>query len=307
MQRLTRRAFIAGGVGLGAATTGWLELQALRGEYDHRDPVVAGRASASAFARALQQLERDVHAPALIHIGHSTHLLALAGKRLLTDPWFHDPAHGGMRHAHGPATTADRLGALDVVLITHEHPDHADPRALDQLDKRAHCLVGTRPLVALCKRLGFAAVTQLAQWETVQLGPLAISATPAVHDVPEVGFAITAHAAPGVYFAGDTAQQPRAFAEIAERYAPAVAILPIDGTQLRTDRRWVMNPEEAAAAAHTLGVRLALPSHHDAHFTDGLLRLWAKIETNPAQRFDQALRTSPIHCTLPTPAQLLPL
>src|SRR5262245_46516381 len=136
MRTITRRALISGGAALGLAAAARLELQSLRGQYDHQTPKVT---AAEAFARALAALDAE---PALLHVAHSTHLLSLSGRKLLTDPWFYDPAHGGMRHARGPAVAAEALGALDVVLITHAHPDHADPQALDRLDKRAHCVCG---------------------------------------------------------------------------------------------------------------------------------------------------------------------
>ena len=306
MRRIGRRGFLTAVAAGGAVAAGAaLELRSLRGEYDHRD---AQQPTAQrAFARALQQLERDLHAPALLHVGHSTHVLALGGKKLLTDPWFHDPAHGGMRHARGPAARADQLGQLDAVLITHEHPDHADPRALDQLDKRAHCIVGTKNLVALCKRLGFTSVTQLRPGETLSLAPLAITATPAVHDIPEVGFAISRYGGPSIYFAGDTAMQASAFEAIKERHAPAAAILPIDGTRLRGDRRWVMTAEEAARAAKLLGTRVAIASHADTVFTDWLLQLWASVDDHATHRFTTTACTRQATCLAPTPGDMIAL
>jgi len=93
-----------------------------------------------------------------------------------------------------------------------------------------------------------------------------VTAVPALHDVPEIGFVIEAGES-RLYFAGDTAEQP-AFAAIAERFRPTLAILPIDGTRLRGSPFGSMGPGEAARAARTLGARTVVASHADAVFTD---------------------------------------
>lgn len=56
------------------------------------------------------------------HLVHSCLLVEVAGRRLLVDP---GGFSGDAVHALGPEV----LGAIDVVAITHQHPDHVD-RAL---------------------------------------------------------------------------------------------------------------------------------------------------------------------------------
>ena len=56
----------------------------------------------------------------ITHLGHSCVLLETAGQRILVDP--------------GDFSTAWRgLTDLDAVLVTHQHPDHADPTELPKL------------------------------------------------------------------------------------------------------------------------------------------------------------------------------
>src|SRR5690348_1031756 len=65
-------------------------------------------------------------------VGGPTLLLEIGGVRLLTDPTFYPPgSHAvGSRElikTGGPAVTADDLGRIDAVLLSHDqHPDNLD-------------------------------------------------------------------------------------------------------------------------------------------------------------------------------------
>lgn len=267
---MKRRHVIAGAVASFAAGAAFWEKRKLDGAYDWTERL---RATATErWARSLETLGRDLLAAdgAIVHVGQSTHLLALGGRRLLTDPWFHDPAFGALAHERGPAVAPSGVGPLDFILVTHEHADHCDPKALDRLDKSARVLCNNDSLKATIRKLGFTQVDVLAEWEEAVTAGLTITAVPAIHDIEEVGFVVKSDAHT-VYFAGDTNTQP-AFAEIAERLSPTFAILPVDGTRLIGGEQWVMTPADAVAAARVLGVSGAMPSHADAYFSDRLVR-----------------------------------
>src|SRR3954451_24455926 len=68
-----------------------------------------------------------------LHTGGPTLVLDLAGIRIVTDPTFDPPGEypiGGGRvlvKLAGPAVPADSLGAVDLVLLSHDqHPDNLD-------------------------------------------------------------------------------------------------------------------------------------------------------------------------------------
>jgi L-ascorbate metabolism protein UlaG (beta-lactamase superfamily) len=77
----------------------------------------------------------------ITHIGGPTTLIEVAGRRILTDPTFDAP---GRRYAFGwgtssrklagPALAPEAIGAVDVVLLTHEHHD-------DNLDAAGRALL----------------------------------------------------------------------------------------------------------------------------------------------------------------------
>lgn len=269
---MNRRRAIAGLAVTGtAAAAGLAEWRNLQGDFDHRRLRAPDGVDAWNASLARLDAEADTAAGAFVHVGQSTHLLSIAGARLLTDPWFYDPSFGALSHEIGPAIAPDGIGRLDVVLITHDHPDHFDPVAVDRLDKRALAIVATKELMSKTKRLGFRSVELLEPWQSYGSGdPLKITAVPAVHDIYEIGFVVEG-AGRSVYFAGDTRLHADLPA-IAERFAPTAAILPVDGTRLAGSKDlWVMTPEDACEAARILKVKLALPSHADAYFSDKLV------------------------------------
>jgi L-ascorbate metabolism protein UlaG (beta-lactamase superfamily) len=298
--RLSRRALFAGTGALVASAAG-VEAASLAGSFDHRAPPDFERKSAQgpALERALSRRDDGI-----VHIGHSTHLVDVDGLRVLTDPWFSDPAFGALAHTRGPACDVETLVSVDVIAISHEHPDHADLAALDRFSEktRALVLVPNGALVSKLRELGFPQVTALAAWEHAELRGVRLEAVPALHDVPELGFVIRGRAA-SVYFAGDTAFHSD-FERIRERHRPTVALLPVDGTSLRGSSRPTLDAVEAARAAALLGVRRAIPSHAETRFTDPLAEhlLTAQSPNFGPERFAHELALRVPHCRYQRPA-----
>lgn len=285
---LTRRRWLGWALGVGAAGT---ELASLAGTWDHRALSVAGPslAAPSLAAPALSGTPPSAAAGSarLLHIGHCCHLIEVGGQRWLTDPWFFNPAFGSLTHSS--ALRADAVGPLDGIFISHRHPDHFDPSALRQLDRRAQVWTPDESLVPGLRELGFAAVSVSNPWQTLQLGSLAVSFVPAVHDVPEHSL-LLAGADARVLFCGDTGPHDH-WAEIRRRYQPTTALLPCDGTSLRWEPRQIMNPSEAARAALELGCPQILQTHADATYTDPVARyLLSSTEDSPVARLDRALQ-----------------
>ena len=147
------------------------------------------------------------------YIGGPTALLELDGLRLLTDPTF-DP--GGtdyptaaytLHKTQPPALPPDALGAIDAVLLSHDHH-------FDNLDTAGRAVLGharaVYTTVVGAGRLG-AAATGLAPWDDVALSPtVMLTATPARHGPdggdrgPVIGFLLTQAGGPAIYVSGDT-------------------------------------------------------------------------------------------------------
>lgn len=262
-----------------------LELASLRGNFDNRRlPQLNTDAD---FGQRLLELDA-LDTGGVLHIGQSTHLLALGGLRILTDPWFFDPAFGSLTHQHALPVKPQSVGPLDVIAITHDHPDHADRHALDRLDKNALVLVGVPELLPAMRQLGFSQVEYVPVGKDLSVGALTITATLGVHDVPEQGFVFSV-GDQSVYFAGDSATHA-GLPQIAERFRLSLAILPIDGTRLRWEPRLVMDPSDAADATALLQPKHVMPSHADAVQSDPLAaHLLTECAHDPHRTFQRLL------------------
>jgi L-ascorbate metabolism protein UlaG (beta-lactamase superfamily) len=301
--KISRRKLLVSGAALTAGVA-FLEYRSLTGHFDHRRWL--GATGAQRYAESRARLASTAGDGALVHVGHSTHLLAVAKTTFLTDPWFFDPAFGALTHITGPAVSPEDIGELGCVLVSHDHADHVDMRAIDRMDKRAVAIVATEGLASRFRASGFGAVHVLRPWEVMRVGDATVTAVPGLHDIYEIGFVVEG-AGRSVYFAGDSRLHPDLPA-IAERFAPSCALLPVDGTRLTGGAMHVMTPEDATVAARTLKVKLAIPSHGEARFSDPLAQtLLASTIADAPAKFAVAMKQAlpDVTCVVPLPGELV--
>ncbi len=224
------------------------------------------------------------------HVGGPTALLEVDGWRVLTDPTFDAPGRTyrfgwgtSSRKTTGPAVPADRVGDVDVVLLTHDH--HAD-----NLDDAGRALLPRDRVVVTtvpgARRLGPPAVG-LRPWATTRLEhpgrpTLTVTATPCRHGPPAsgpvvgavVGFALAwegqRHGA--VWVSGDTVLH-RGVRRVAERVRVGTAVLHLGGVRFAATGpvRYSMTRADARRLCADLRPRTVLPVHHEgwSHFADG--------------------------------------
>ena len=122
----------------------------------------AARAGARAPADA-----RGAAAPdrSLYRLGHSTVLLRLRGGWWLTDPVFSERASPvqflGPKRFHAPPISLAELPPLRGVILSHDHYDHLDHRAIKALASKTEVFlsplgVGDRLAAWVCRRTGSA-------------------------------------------------------------------------------------------------------------------------------------------------------
>jgi L-ascorbate metabolism protein UlaG (beta-lactamase superfamily) len=227
-------------------------------------------------------------------VGGPTAVLEYAGLRLLTDPTFDPPGRheSGLTKLTGPAVSAEEVGPIDAVLLSHDqHADNLD------ISGRAFLARAARTLTTVmgAERLGGNAVG-LEPWTSVELerpggGPVTVTAVPAQHGPegcepvtgPVVGFVLTAADAPTLYVSGDNASVD-VVRTIADREGPIeLAVLFAGGVSIpqRFDGAYLtLSAERAAQAAQVLGARAVVPVHFEgwAHFTHGAAELRAAFE-----------------------------
>jgi len=258
---ISRRAWLSAASVIGAA--GAFEALSLGGAFDHRD---APRVSDNSMWRsAFMRIERlGDYVNGVCPIGHSTNLMVIKGTRVLTDPWFYDPADGLLCHDEGPAVLPEDMGPLHAIFISHNHGDHFDKSALDRLDKTAKVLTTTEGVAKSVRRLGYTDIVTLPAWASVTIGKAELVLVPSFHSPHSLGLVLrNDQGKDGIYFASDTAFSD-SLREITDRLQPRLAILPVDGAKTRFFSRRVMNIEEAMAATRLLQVRRVVPSHDGA-------------------------------------------
>ncbi len=120
-------------------------------------------------------------------LGHSTVLLELGGRRLLTDPVFGlraSPLPGiGPRRFHPVPVTLEELPPLDAVLLSHDHYDHLCAPTIRALAGRGVPVVTPLGVGHRLERFGWAPakVHELDWGEAVEVAGLRFTATPAQH------------------------------------------------------------------------------------------------------------------------------
>lgn len=222
----------------------------------------------------------------LTYVGHATVLVEAPGLRCLTDPFLRDRL--GPLRRHGPTPDPDALGPLDLVLISHAHPDHFDLRSL----RRLH----GDPLVIVPHGLGRAAqravrrVRAVGHGEPVAVGGWTVTAVPARHlrwpfEARTNALGYLLEGPTSVYFAGDTGFYP-AMSDLIGR--ADIALLPIG--------RWGphrgpghLDPVTAARVAALIGARFVLPIHWGTLYPQGLHRAWRRPLDEPAIAFAAAM------------------
>jgi L-ascorbate metabolism protein UlaG (beta-lactamase superfamily) len=218
------------------------------------------------FARALaaSDFEQDVFSTSLgelkiIFVGHGTLMFEFAGKVIHIDP------------VSGFADYA-RLPKADLILVTHEHGDHFDLKAIDILRKATTDLILTEKC---SEKIGGGIVMKNGQ-SLVKQG-IKIEAVPAYNIVhlrsqgnpyhPKGqgnGYVLT-FGDKKVYVAGDTENTPE-----------MKALKNIDIAFLPMNLPYTMTPEMAADAAKAFRPRILYPYH----FSDTNLSRLTKLLKN---------------------------
>ena len=213
-------------------------------------------------------------------VGGPTALIEIDGFRLLTDPTFDLPGsyqlpQVKLEKLSPPALTADAIGEVDAVLLSHDqHSDNLDKSGKRFLSRAKRVL--TTEIGA--KRLG-GHVEGFAPWASTELTKngrsLTITAAPARHgphgieplagDV--IGFVLSSKNSRPIYISGDTVWYD-GVAEVAQRFKAGV-VMPFAGAaQTRGPFHLTMDVNDTIETARAFPDAVIVPLHTDgwAHF-----------------------------------------
>ena len=230
-------------------------------------PLLAGEA----FLADVREAVDGLH---LWWLGQSGFLVAWEGRYLLLDPYLSDSltrkyADTDKPHVRMTERVVDpaRLGFVDVVTASHAHTDHLDPDTLKPLASAR--LVAPEAHRELAAERAGRAPTGIDDGGTVTVAGFEITAVPAAHEAIErddagrmlhLGYVVRCGPFT-LYHAGDTIPYDGMAARVGGGID--VALLPINGRAPERRVAGNLTGEEAAALAHEIGARLAVPMHFE--------------------------------------------
>jgi L-ascorbate metabolism protein UlaG (beta-lactamase superfamily) len=183
-------------------------------------------------------------------IGHGTLMMTFNNKVIYIDPvsMFGD---------------FSKMPKADLILITHEHPDHLDSKTIELLTKENTSVI----LTEVCaKSLGKGDI--MANGDVKDLPGITVTAVPAYnpgkafHPKGNGNGYVLQFGNKKVYVAGDTEYIP----EMAELKNIDIAFLPMN-------LPYTMSPEQVAEAAKVIRPKILYPYHFGETNTDELLAL----------------------------------
>jgi L-ascorbate metabolism protein UlaG (beta-lactamase superfamily) len=207
------------------------------------------------------KFEKDVFPTAkgdleITFLGHGTLMMTFGGKTIHVDPY-------------GDVADYGTLPKADLVLVTHEHFDHLDPKALKAILKPDTTIVASKSCA-----VKLPAAVIMANGEKRAVLGLVIEALPAyniAHKRPDGnpfhpkgggnGYVVD-FGGKRVYIAGDTEATP----EMTSLKGIDVAFLPMD-------LPYTMSVDQVAAAAKAFRPRVLYPYHYGDTDTGQLVRL----------------------------------
>ncbi|UUQ63525.1 MBL fold metallo-hydrolase [Pseudomonas fuscovaginae UPB0736] len=212
----------------------------------------------------------------VFRLGHSTLLLKLHGKFWLTDPVFSERASpvqwAGPKRFHQPPISLEELPPIEAVILSHNHYDHLDRKAVLALAAKTQHFLAPLGVGDLLVKWGVAPqkVQQLDWWEETSVDGIRFAATPSQHfsgrtlfDNNQTLWASWVIIAGDVriFFSGDSGYFD-GFKQIGEHYGPFDLTLMETGAYNVDWPHVHMQPEQSLQAHLDLQGRWLLPIHN---------------------------------------------
>lgn len=226
-----------------------------------------------------EQIYQDDEKLTVKWVTHSTFLIQLDGKTILTDPIWSERASpvqfiGPKRHVL-PTISLDELPVVDIVLISHNHYDHLDLHTCRELKKRfpeIRFLVPYGVKSWFQKNVCRQFVEEFVWWENRLFVDLSFTCVPAQHFSGRTLFDRNKTLWCGwvvqsknrcLYFAGDTGYNPVDFCEIGKKFPSIdVSLIPIGAYAPREFMKPVhVNPSDAVQIHLDVGSKRSIGCH----------------------------------------------
>ncbi len=244
-------------------------------------------------------------------LGHASTVIEMDGVRLVTDPVLRRLV--GPLYRRVPRPLSEPMTDPDVILISHLHLDHYDPRSLRLFRRDTPILAPVGAGLSLRWR-GFRDIHEFAPGDRIRIGSVELVGTDAKHKgtrhplaarTPSLGYVVSGTRS--VYFAGDTGF----FSGIADVWPERLdlAMLPIAGIGPLMPEFKHMSPRHAVKAMELLRPRIVVPIHWGTYHLPGtaIFRLGPDFHRRAPYLFmAQAAALEPdVHAVLLRPGEQL--
>jgi len=245
-------------------------------------------------------------------LGHSTMLIRIGGKTILTDPVFSDAIFpirllAPKAFAYSKPIEITDLPNVDVVLISHDHFDHLDYASIRALSAKNSMFVTPLGVGSHLKKWGVPQdrIIERDWWQDTAIDGLRLTATPAQHfsgrgviDRSTTLWASWVIDGNGerLFFSGDSGYFA-GFKDIGERFGPFDLTILESGAY---NENWIdvhMLPEQTVQAHMDLNGKVLQPIHWGKF--DLALHGWAE----PVERLLVAAQQSGVHLATPAIGQ----
>lgn len=232
----------------------------------------------------------------LTWLGHAAFFIRIGGLNVLTDPYlttYAGPAGLGPRRFVKCGVPLSALPRIDLLVVSHNHYDHLDERALARLPDKAHMtVVVPLRLAPFFHERGFPNVVELDWHQSHKIKGVTVTALPVVHWSRRSGFDTNRTLWAGfqlrsddhnLFFGGDSGYAS-VFKEIGEQYGPFdTALLGIGAYEPRAMMKAShANPEEAVQMGRDLRASRVVGMHW------GTVLLTVEPPFEPPERFRKA-------------------
>ena len=236
------------------------------------------------------EIQRDLQ---FAWLGHTTFLIKIDDKMILTDPMFSQRAGSfgwvSPKRYSETLASADILPTIDVVLITHNHPDHLDEDSIKALISKTGYFIVPLAMGEILEEWGVSQknIFELDWWQSKSIDDLTITAAPAKHTSERGIFDknMTLWASYGIrgkkqnlYLSGDSGWHEGLY-EIGERLGPFdLTFFEIGAySNLKGQMEVHYSPEQAVKAHQAVRGKLIVPSGWGT-FDLGLFHWFEPIE-----------------------------
>ncbi|MCD8554638.1 MBL fold metallo-hydrolase [Seleniivibrio sp.] len=209
-------------------------------------------------------------------LGHASVMLKQGDMKIITDPVFSKRVSplsfiGPERYTDDNPIRGVNIGFVDAVIISHNHYDHLDERAIKSLKDRVGMFIVPLGVGQYLEKWGVdpLRIIELDWYQSLSMPNMKITATPALHrsgrsyfDTNKTFWASYVIEMGGhkVFFSGDSGYMEQ-FRQIGHEYGPFELSLVDIGAY---NAKWPfshMTPEEAVQASKDLGSGTVLPIH----------------------------------------------